>query len=283
MAQSTMAAERKSKVHGSFRQVDVPRPNIYISGSAAAGGSALPRRKYRFSSEVGSCHFYLILQCGLLYTEEEVTNCQGKYHCHNCTRPIPRRIYFYPEEFDPRTNEPICNPIPHCRTACVYRTVQDLTNNGDLLTNFFLMFGHDVIIAPERFLLSIPGGLSLDEYHKVIDDKLIIQREEPHIRSCHAAIFISCTLFKNHQLVPDTVAFIDEMQVERKNAMGPSRIRDNSDLKVMEMPPKRLQTTKLSDMFTVEPSSFQRGTALTNNPHMSPASDPLPVRAMDES
>jgi hypothetical protein len=254
-------------LNGTYRDVPIPRSNIYVSSNSGANKGSV-KQKYKFQSDVSSFHFFLVLKTGDLYTQEDIEECKGKYSCHNCHRKIMHKIYFYPEIFNPQTNEATCNPIPHCRTACLYRTVQDMPNNADLLTNLFLMYGHEIICAPERFLLSIPGGLSEEQYHKVIDDNLLIRKEEPYIRSFHAPIYISCTLFKDHQFVPDTVSFIDEMMVERKNAIGPSRIRDNSDLQVLELEPKQLTHTKLSEMFNFEPSSFNRGPELDKNPHM---------------
>lgn len=259
-------------LNGSYRDVAVPRSNIYVSSSSNSGSSGgAVKQKYKFQcADVSSFHFFLILKTGNLYTQEDVEECKGKYNCYNCSRKIMKRMYFYPEIFDPQTNEPTCNPIPHCRKECMYRTVQDMANNADLLTNLFLMYGHEMICAPPRFLLFIPGGLTVEKYHQLIDDGIVIQEEEPYIRCFHAPIYMSCTLFKDHQLVPDTVAFIDEMMVERKNAIGPSRIRDNSDLKVLELEPKQLTQTKLSNMFNFEPSSFHRGPEIDKNPHMGP-------------
>ena len=50
--------------------------------------------------------------------------------------------------------------------------------------------------------------------------------------------------------------------------MGPNRIRDNSDLTVLQLPPKQLSQTKLSNMFAIEPNSYNRGESLDKNPHM---------------
>jgi len=255
--------------HGAFQNVQIPRSSIYVSSSAEKKELEIEgKKKYKFESNVTSFHFYLILRAGVHYTEEDVLQCQGKYKCCNCTRPIMGQIYFYATEFDCQTNEPTCNPIPFCRPECVYRFLQDLPNNADLLTNFFLLYGHNIICAPERFLLFVPGGLTNEEYHKVIDDQLVLQSHPSYIRGCFGPVFISCTLFKDHQLVPDTIAFLDEMQIQTKNTIGPSRNRDNSDLKVIELPPKKLVDSKLGEIFSFEPSSFDRNPDLKANPHM---------------
>jgi hypothetical protein len=150
----------------------------------------------------------------------------------------------------------------------MYRTVQDLPNNADRLTNMFLMYGANITCAPPRFLLYVPGGFDLVKYHQIIDDQIVVQEELPFTRSLHAPIFLTFTLFKDHQLVPDVVAYIDEMLTEKKNTIGPARNRDNSDLKILELEPKKLTQSKLAEMFQFEPASFQRNSELAKNPHM---------------
>lgn len=285
------------KVKGFYRDVQVPRSSIYVSAQNQSqnvhqkpASTLTQKRKYVLKSHSGALHFYLIMRADDNYTEEDVSNCQGQHDCHNCGRPIFGPICFYPEKIDAKTREPTCNPTPHCRPGCAYRTLQDLENNSDLLTHFFLIYGPDVTCAPPRFLLTIPGVLTpepkrfpeesltawktrrqklrWERYHQIMDDQLVVQKECSYIRSLKAPVYLSCTLFHNHQLVPDTVAYIYETTIDRKNAMGPSRTRDNSDLKVVELPPKSLKKTKLSDMFAVEASSFGRTSALSQNPHM---------------
>ena len=237
-----------------------------------------------------------------LYDPADVVACQEKYACYNCSCKITGQIYFYPEYFDHQTNEPTCNIIPHCGAPCLYRTLQNVKNNIDLLTNLFLMYGHEIHCAPERFLLFIPGGLTLEKYQKVINDRLLIQKQEKCIRGLFACIYqaqtlfenhqllaevdiltddrvsvgqqrfssvyLSCSLIKDHQLVPDTVAFIDELQIEKKHTIGPSRNRNNADLKVVELRPRKLTETKLNETFEADPDSFNRTEALKQNPHM---------------
>lgn len=265
-----MEQKEDPRTQGFFRNVAIPRSSIYVSSSGMkeAEDKVANKKKYKFESNVTTFHFFLILRAGVHYTEEDIQDCQGKYSCHNCGRKIMGPIYFYPEEFDCQTNDATCSPIPHCRVECVYRTLQDMKNNADLLTNFFLLYGHDITCAPERFLLVIPGGLNIEAYHKAIDDKLIIQQHPSYIRGCFGPVFISSTLFQNHQLVPDTVAFLDEMTIVTKNTIGPSRNRDNSDLKVVELAPKKLIDTKLAEVFSFEPTSFDRNADLSANPHM---------------
>lgn len=265
----------EGKVGGFFRNVQVPRPNIYVSAAQSADSRQHPgpRKKYQFHTDMGSIHFYLVFRAK--YTQEQIEFCDGRYPCYTCQRPITGQIYFYPEYFLPQTEEPVCNIIPHCRAACAHRTVHDLPNNGDLLTNFSLMYGPDVPIAPPRWTLYVPGGYSSEEFHARIDNGMVVQEEEKNVRSFHAPVFVSCSLTKGHQLVPDAVGYIDEIQVESKRALGRSRARDNTGLVVKDLTSKKLDNTKLTQMFNIDSSSFSRTEELSKNPHMAAVSFPM--------
>lgn len=254
----------ETKTQGSFRNVTVPRSSIYVSEK----GVEPVKEKYKFESNVSSFHFFLIMTSGQGYTQEDIKAANGKYSCFNCCKKIMGQIYFYPEKFDPQTNEAACNPTPHCGLPCLYRTVQDISNNTDLLTNLFLMYGQDFVCAPPRFLLFVPGGLTVEEYAQVSQDSLVIQNHESHIRGIFAPVYLSCTLFKDHQLVPDTVAMIDTMEIPDKKTIGPSRTRNNADLKVLELQTKKLMNTNLSQIFEFETASFGRNEDMNTNPHM---------------
>jgi hypothetical protein len=264
---------------GFFRHVDLPRSAVYVSAKAAepaTDGSVPPpeEHKRRFADEVGGQHFHLILKAGVNYTAEDVAQAKGKYRCYNCNQPIQGRLYFYPEEFHHQTRVPTCNPIPHCRPECVYRTVQDIPNNADLLQNFCLLYGHDVICAPARFLLNIPGGMTLERYHEAINEKMVIQVQPPDQQCLFANVYVSATMFKDHQLLPSVVSLIEEMTAHSVSNIGPSRERDNSSITVVELPPKKLKQTAMTGMFQMEPASFGRTPDLLHNPHMQDPSRP---------
>ena len=259
------------EVKGEFVDVDIPRSRIYVSNTKQElktnpmsehdeNDNTLLQHRYRFQSDIAAIHFHVILMTGKLYTQEQIDCCQGAFHCFNCTRPIEGKMIFYPTQLT-IINEFEVNPIPHCRPACAYRSVQDLpTNKNKLLNLFFLMYGPHIVCAPPRFLLFIPGGLTLEEYHQRIDEKyLITVSRQENIRSFFGVMVVSCTLFKNHQLVKDVVAFNDELNMERKSTIGPSRSRDNSNLDIVELSSKPLDQTKISQVFAMDPNSFQRG------------------------
>ncbi len=244
----------------------MPRSSIYVTSSTAPTET---KQVFKFQTDVSKFHFYLILKCGVHYTQEDLEHANGKYQCHNCGRKIQDQVYFYPERFDVHTNRFICNPTPHCRTACVYRTLQDLKNNDDYLTNFFLMYGNQVNCAPDRFLLSIPGGLSLEEYHRSIDESVVFQTHPQHIRAFPGPVYVSCTLLKDHQLVPDVISYLEELNIDPKcSNIGPARDRDDSTIQVKTLSPKSLRDSQLSKVFPMDPRSFNRNTTLAQNPHM---------------
>ena len=243
----------------------LPRSTIYISSDVAQQPASTP--KHRFKTDISKFHFFLILKAGSHYTLDILKECGGQYECHNCRRKIMKQMYFYPEIFLAQIDEPICNIIPHCRTSCIYRTLQDMPNNCDLLINFFLMDGHDIVCAPPRFLLVIPGGYTIEEYHQVIDKGQVIQQEEPLIQSFFAPIYISSTMQSGHQLLDDIVTYIDEMRIQKKSSLGPSRTRDDADHHVVALQTKALTDTPLAQVFNTEPSSFDRP-GVKENPHM---------------
>ncbi len=250
-----------SKTSGVFRNVQIPRSSIYVS--ATADQQETQKKKYKFESAAASFHFFLILKVGENYVQNEeqddIQRCNGKFHCYNCHRPILGAMHFYPEQFHFQTHEPTCNPIPHCRPECVFRTIQDMPNHDDLLNNFFLLYGHDFICAPPRCLLYVPGGLSLDQYHKSIDDQLAIQMQDTLVRGVLAPVYVSCTLFQEHQLVPDTVALLEELQMETRTTIGPSRNRDNSELSVVALKPEKLTQSAIGQVFQFDTASFRPG------------------------
>lgn len=261
--------------------VEIPRSTIYVSTPNNAASVNLNgenkaqdhhdmiRQRYNIKSDLKMAHFYLILQRGHLYTDAEIENCQGKYRCANCIRPIPGRIYFVPVKLRHPTQEAECEATPYCRAECVYRAVQDRKANHDLITNFGLVYGLEIRCAPPRFLLFGPGALTADQYHQLIDDGLTVQEEDPNIRSFLGPTFVSVSLLgADHQLVPEVRAFIDASEVEHTNSVGPSRNRDNSSLDVVSVKPKSLTQTQLAKAFNVDKNSFNRVESLRTNPHM---------------
>lgn len=216
-----------------------------------------------------SSHCFLIFRAGEHYTLEDIEQANGKYQCHNCRRPIHGRVYFYPVGQHPQTSEFELNPIPHCRPSCALRTIHDMhdgTAKTTLLCLFTLCYGV-VPCAPERFLLTIPGGTSIDEYHRLIDEGVFVMEEPPGRQSLFAPVYLTMTVLnKDHQLIDSAVKLSDELQAHHVTNIGPTRLRDNSNLNVVELPPKLLTQSRIADVFPMEPASFRP--PMNQNPHM---------------
>lgn len=243
--------EEMFETTGFEREVEIPLSKIYVTQH-----NADQKQKYTFITKEGSFHFLLLLNAGAHYTQELIDHCGGAYRCYNCCNAIQNKIYFYPTDYT-KLGEFMVSPIPHCRAACALRTVIDLPNNFDILSNFHLLYGLNVTCAPPRHLLFIPGGSSSEEYHSMIDDSLVVESDQKMVRSFLAPLFFSCTFLKDHQLVKDVVALIEEFSIENKTSVGLGRTRDNSQMTVIELPTRDLFNSRLTTTFAVDPSSYR--------------------------
>jgi hypothetical protein len=224
----------------------IPRSKIYVN---------TPRsQRYEFDELTTGTHFFLTLPSGILYTADVIAHCGGQYTCFNCARVIQDRIYFYPTDYTIR-NEFICNPLPHCRAACTRRTVQDIPNNYDLLSLFFLMYGGDVLCAPSRSLLYLPNAMSLATYHHSIDEKVLLVCEQPHVRSFMSPVYLSCSALLDHQLLPSALAIIKEMNVEDRATIAlPKQGTCVERATKQELAAPNPLHTQLSQIFTLNPT-----------------------------
>jgi hypothetical protein len=214
---------------GFFRKTVFPESKIYVSS-----GSEI-KRSFVIAAEPPDAviHYFLIHDAGANYTEEMVKNCQGNLSCFNCNSPIKTQIYFYPQEYT-QLGDFICSPLPHCCKPCMLRTITDIPNNSNLLSNFFLMYGPNVKCASPRECLYLPGGLSLEQYHDM--NEVTIEPDSREVRSFLAPKYYSITMFKNHQLVDDSKKVIDFLTTETKSSIGPQRAREQNDMTVVVMP-----------------------------------------------
>lgn len=259
-----------------------PHSTIYVSSSSSSSSSSAPPKSslqsFEIDSDVSEYHFHLIWLPGDHYTTDpneknkiNINQCQGKCECM-CGRQIQGRIYFIPLESKP-PNGMVCSPVPHCRPGCVLRSIEEGGRNKSfLLTQFYLTYGKDIIMAPPRFMLKTPGGLSLDEYHAKMDQGVILQDHPWQTLPFFAEIYVSSTLFQNHQLVPDVVNFIDQRTEDKKTAMAQARKRDDRTLNIVSLPPKRLDQSRISELFAMDPGSLQRA---VNAPFLSTETQPM--------
>jgi hypothetical protein len=258
-----MEEEKLIPSMGMYVPTDIPRSNIYVSKNS----NQEHKKQTKFASSVGNYHFHMILNVCGQFTSEIINACGGLWRCYNCNRNIMGQIYFYP------TNQTLmgeyeCSIIPHCRTGCVFRTLREIPNNANLLALFALMYGPDVICAPPRYMLYIPGGNTESEYHDFIDNQIVLVADSADIVCFQSPMRISGTMLNKTQMVEESVSYIDELHSENKKTIGPSMKRDNSTLNVIELEPNKLRKSALSKTFDFESTSFDRP-AIRENPHMS--------------
>ena len=132
--------------------------------------------------------------------------------CHNCNKLIEDKTpILFPEKFT-KSGQSVSSKLPHCRVECALRTVNNIPHNAVLKVAFFRKFGKEARAAPHRMLLYIPGHISLDTYHTVIDDNLVVEIETPNIRAFLALTFISKTFLSGHTLAPDVLKLKEQFK-----------------------------------------------------------------------
>lgn len=230
-----------------------PRSQIYVSSNSKSPQSD-QKHKYTTHTKNSVKHFFLVLTVGKNYNVEDVKQCNGLFNCYNCTRPIMEQMYFYPTE-SAIYDTFICSPIPHCSPSCCLRTLNDLSNNGSMKELFYLFYGGDVICAPPRSLLFIPGGLSVEEYHSKCETNQVVDCQSKIIRFFIAPMYVSSSCVENFQLITDTRAFIEECKIQSKISVAPERTRDNNGLVVKELNALSLKDNRISNIFEIDPSS----------------------------
>jgi len=239
----------------------IPRSKIYVSATpTAASSSTDPRSLFQLDGAQGITHFYLVLSSEL-YTKDLIENCNGRLACFNCTRPIAERVYFFPTRFDEQATFE-CSQIPHCRSQCMMRTVLTLPNNFDLLTNLFNMYG-DTTAAPPRELLYIPGGVTLDRYHQLIEEGVVMELEPPNVQSFIGPIFMSSAVLRNHQMVESSHQALERLAA--RNALDITEaLSDVRGPSVVMLPQNNLFEGPLA-LFDVDPSTMN---CMQTNLHM---------------
>lgn len=208
-------------VQESKREMNLIRAPIVVGGEEAnlyeskQHDQKENKVKSKFQTNGKTVHYFLIVDSRNRYTAQELENCQGKYPCFHCGRPIPQRMYFYPLPSDELTSFH-CYPIPHCRPECCLAHITfDIQNNADLISCFHSMYGTEVFCANPRQVLWL--GVSIQEFHQMIEDRITILMSQnhpsnprfPYIQHFMAPVFLSCTITDKHQLTDGVVQAID--------------------------------------------------------------------------
>lgn len=202
-------------------------------------------------------HFFLIHDVGQGYTQEDVSECKGKYRCFSCNRKIKFQIFFFPIRYT-KLEELIVSPLPHCRAACALHTVVYQPNNCDLLSCFYLMYGLNVIVAPPRQLLFGPNAMSSEEYHAQIDASIVIEvHQTPMVHAFLAPVYYSCSEFKNHQLSKAAQDVVEALTQEPKTSIGPERIRETTGMNAVVVMPAARDISNLYSTFKLDPLSHR--------------------------
>ncbi len=232
-----------------FSKMNLPQSNVYTANSIHP--SSKPLIKLEDETKRPSVFFFVPLH--VPFTQEEISDCQGKWPCFTCNRPIPKCIFFYPESVDAQGVFHVerslgSYPAPHCRPGCAFRTVLDKPNNTNLITYFALMYGPDVYPAPPRILLYIPGGLTIEQYHKQMDDHVVIQEESKTVRSFLCPVYLSLAHLIDHRLPPSSIATCDQMMDSGENGNAPRRKRALGS-QVYQLPTAQTRVQQLSGLF----------------------------------
>lgn len=258
VANSDAAGSLMNSISTPQTQVQLPLPPIYVSGKHASHQEKMIYRQ----SKTHPVAFRLILNPG--YTDDEVNQCQGRYSCMLCDRPIPHRMYFIPKK-QLVTKEFVCDPVPYCRVECCFRGMLDTPNNFDLKTVFVMMYGKKIRAAPPRRTLKVKGGFTLDQFHEFIDSLHTMEEEPQHIRAFICPLYLSSSIMEGFQPLTEAQRLMDELHIERKTVMGPSKTRDNEALNIVTLDTKYIDQTPVADSYPLEKSSFEAGRPQTHS------------------
>lgn len=184
----------------------------------------------KFTVNINNKTIHAFLEWQISYSPEEIEDCKGKYNCYNCQIPV-NRIYFYPTLYNKHEQFGCC-AWPHCSPSCTLRTVLDLPNHENLITYHFLMYGI-VQPSPPRFMLYVPGGVSLPQYHELTANNVVIQQDSKHVRSFLCPSYVSSSYMPNFQMSEAAIQATDAMANEHE---GPKRARDMNKVRILELP-----------------------------------------------
>jgi hypothetical protein len=98
--------------------------------------------------------------------------------CFNCNRPLSSvpDVHYTPVAVSGA--DFTYGPWPHCRPECVMRTAYDTPcNSTEAIRLAYMRYGKSICPAPPRILLFLSSGVTLEQYHTLIDHKLVIHHE----------------------------------------------------------------------------------------------------------
>jgi len=255
---STLEAGTLKNSTSNPQDVRIPFPPIYVSGKHASANERLVYNQDKTHPIV----FHVTLNPN--YTNDEVNNCNGRFSCTHCDRPIPTQIYFIPKKCLV-TGEFVYDPAPYCRVECCFRGMLDIPNNYDLKSVFMMRYGKTIRAAPPRRTLKVKGGFTLDQFHDFIDSFQVMEEEPKHIRSFICPMYLSTSIMDGFQPITEVLRLMDELHIEKKTVMGPSKTRDNEALNIVTIDPKQIDKTPVAQSYSLERSSFETGRPVTHS------------------
>ncbi len=208
-------------------------------------------------------HMFMIWTSGMNYTQEQLDECNGAFNCYNCNRPIKKEIVFYPL-YKTKTGVPVFHPTPHCTQGCAYRTVLNLPNNYDLLGVWTLIYGAEVKPVPDRLLLFLPGGMSMEQYHTVAEQGAMYGVERAHVRSFLAPVYVSAVLMdpNKHALYQEVAQEIESLHLESETPLQQpatngtaTAVQDQQHRTVVNLLVRKPGDSKLASVFSMDPAS----------------------------
>lgn len=237
---------------GEYQDVNIPVSKMYVSKELKEEDKS-NMKSLVFGTSQSRRHYYLIMKPDKLYTTDMVNNCQGRKSCFHCNRPIPNQIYFYPLEFMGGKSFRV-SPLPHCRAECALATVTAI--KSDLLSALFPQMWGLVSPADPRELLYL--GDTIEQFHKRCDENQICEYSENRkIRALLAPVYVTSTLFKNHQLVPDVVKLMIDLESEQREALGPNGTEHTTNENMVPIEARNILESAPSSVFSLDPSTFR--------------------------
>jgi hypothetical protein len=109
--------------------------------------------------------------------------------------------------------------------------------------------------------------MTIEQYHEAMDRNAVYETVDPLIHTFIAPLMLSCSVQKDHQLLPNAVNYIDAIRATKTAAIGSVNKPSTVEEKIVTISHTPLTETRLSSVFYAEPSSFNRP-GIEHNPHM---------------
>lgn len=122
-------------------------------------------------------------------------------YCYNCGVLITGKPHTRPRT---RQSGGVfgCDQVPCCRPGCLLRVCYDEGDTSSL-GYFREIYGTEVVCAPPRSLLYIPGGMDLKIYHRSMDSNKHIIEEPVDIRTALLPTIVTTVYIEEYPMLGD--------------------------------------------------------------------------------